>query len=212
MTIICIEGPSAVGKTTLARALAERIGAVAVPEVNQLFRRPPDEEPTWYLERQLDRWRLACGAEATGKVAVLDGDVFQPLWYGWAYGFLEPNSLHDLLAFYRPLLLSGELDFPDAYFVLECSADELFRRKEQDATRTRRNFDRHLQLIGPQGRYFACLEATSPGLVVRLTSTAAEVCSRTLEEFLKNNPHRKRPAATATIIDALADLLRGPPR
>lgn len=49
MTIICIEGPSAVGKTTLARALAERIGAVAVPEVNQLFPRPPDEEPNWFI-------------------------------------------------------------------------------------------------------------------------------------------------------------------
>lgn len=211
MTILCIEGPSAAGKTTLARALVQRIGAVAVPEVNQLFQRRPDEAPGWYLERQLDRWRLACEADAAGKVAVLDGDVLQPLWYGWTYGFPQPHPLPDLLAFYRPLMASGDLGMPHAYVVLECPADELLRRRQADPTRSRRNFERHLQLVGPQSAYFMGMEQACPGLVHRFASTAPALRGGSLEALIGKGPRVERPAATA-ILDALATLLQRPPQ
>ncbi len=163
--------------------------------------------PGWYLERQLERWRRASDASATGEVAVLDGDVFQPLWYGWAYGFTESSTLTELLAFYRPLLAAGALDFPDAYFIVECSAAELRRRKELDTTRSRRNFERHLQLIAPQHRYFDALEQSCPGLVHRLPfATVAENAGLVASRLANVIPPR-RPPATA-ILDALVALLR----
>jgi deoxyadenosine/deoxycytidine kinase len=53
MTLICLEGPSAVGKTTTSKALADHYAAYIIPEVNQLFERPTPEPTYWYFERQL---------------------------------------------------------------------------------------------------------------------------------------------------------------
>ena len=83
-SIICLEGASAAGKTTLSGAIAERTGAGVIGEVWTLFERPSPEPPLWYLERQVDRWRLAVESAAKHGLAILDGDPFQPLWYGWA--------------------------------------------------------------------------------------------------------------------------------
>lgn len=51
MPIICLEGPSGVGKSTTAQELMERVGAVAIPEVNELFQRPDAMLENWYLEK-----------------------------------------------------------------------------------------------------------------------------------------------------------------
>lgn len=198
MTVICLEGPSAAGKTTLSRELGDRIGAISVPEVNQLFQRPAQEAPDWYLDRQLERWRRASGASATGQVAVLDGDVLQPLWYGWAYGFSDSSAL---------AVEAGELDFADAYFIVECAPSELRRRKELDATRSRRNFEQHLQLIAPQRRYFDALEQSCPGLVHRLPFATVAENAGLVESRLADGIQTGRPPATV-ILDSLVPLLR----
>ncbi|HEU0052039.1 MAG TPA: AAA family ATPase, partial [Longimicrobium sp.] len=145
MPIVCLEGPSAVGKTTLAAALAESVGAFLVPEVNLLFERPADEPTMWYLERQAERWAIAAKEAADGALVVLDGDVFQPLWYNWSYGFEGRQSLDALEAFYRPRLASGEIGFPALYAVLRASEETLRARKEADATRRRGGFETHLR-------------------------------------------------------------------
>ncbi|HEX3522603.1 MAG TPA: hypothetical protein VHT52_11020, partial [Stellaceae bacterium] len=84
--IICLEGASAAGKTTLSRAIAARMGAAVIAEVWALFERPSPEPPLWYLERQVERWRFAVESAGKHGLSILDGDPFQPLWYGWAYG------------------------------------------------------------------------------------------------------------------------------
>ena len=162
MLILCLEGPSAVGKTTAAAALE---GAFVVPEVNLLFVRRAEEGAEWYLERQVDRWAMAAWRSAHRPLAVLDGDPFQPLWYNWIYGFERWEDLGALEAFYRPRVASGELEFPWVYVILQASAQELLRRKEGDAARTRRGFEAHLKLIEPQRRYFEAMSGFAPGLV-----------------------------------------------
>lgn len=59
MAIICLEGASAVGKTTTSHEFARMKNTYIVPEVNLLFERPKSETNTWYLERQVDRWQIA---------------------------------------------------------------------------------------------------------------------------------------------------------
>jgi hypothetical protein len=50
-SVICLEGASAAGKTTLSHAIAARTGATVIPEVWALFERPSPEPPMRYLER-----------------------------------------------------------------------------------------------------------------------------------------------------------------
>lgn len=71
--IICFEGPSGIGKTTLAELLSNNYEIV--PEVNLLFERPQNESEYWYHERELERYDRCLGSD---KPSILDGDVFQP--------------------------------------------------------------------------------------------------------------------------------------
>lgn len=185
MPVVCLEGPSAVGKTTAASALAAA-GACVVPEVNELFHRPAGEAPDWYLERQVERWTLAARAPA---LAIPDGDPFQPLWYNWSYGFDGRQSLDELAAFYRPRILRGDIGFPDLYVILGAPAGVLRARKEGDATRRRHGFEAHLRFVESQRRYFAAMRSFAPARVrfadalhvaetVRLVSAAAREVER----------------------------------
>ena len=100
--ILCLEGASAVGKTTCCRVLQNSVGAAIIPEVNALFERPAPAPEDWYLERQAERYALARAASETHPLAILDGVPFQPLWYNWSFGF------------FRPLIASGAMAFPTA--------------------------------------------------------------------------------------------------
>ncbi len=180
--IICLEGPSAVGKTTTCSALAAQNNAFVVPEVNALFERPAQAPPDWCLERQVERWAIAQKHSANGKLVVLDGDVFQPLWYNWAFGFAEYQPLDALSEFYRPRIEAGKIGFPDHYVHLFIDKNELRRRKEADQTRTRRGFDSNLRLLQTQPLHFEMLSGLMPG---RVHSTEAKSVETNLRYILK---------------------------
>ncbi len=92
VTIITLEGPSSVGKTT-AMAICEGSSAVRVPEVNELFDATQNDSTKWYHERQCDRWNRAVELEKEYDTVILDGDVFQPLWYSWS---IHENAFWEL--------------------------------------------------------------------------------------------------------------------
>ena len=69
------------------------------------------------------------GYDSAG-VAILDGDPFQPLWYGWAYRFAEFQSLSTMVSFYREAVAAGHLAFPDCYILLAIAEPELRARKQ----------------------------------------------------------------------------------
>ena len=98
--IICFEGPSGIGKTTMGKLLSATYNIV--PEVNLLFQRPTNESKYWYHERQVERYSLC--KQAT-KPSILDGDIFQPIWYNWVFNyppeFLNKEEIHK---FYRAKL------------------------------------------------------------------------------------------------------------
>lgn len=225
--VICLEGGLAVGKSTTAAALAERFGAAVVPEMNRLFRpagEDPDspdrrsfgqfvatQPPGWYLERQAERWQMAREAARTHPFAVLDRDPFQPLWYRWAFGYEGAGQTpDDLRAFYRPRLADGTLRFPDGYVLLVADESELRRRKETDATRDRRGFEKQLRFVAPQRRYFAALSALAPD---RVRIVDAQTIAGNVAAVEASLPAFARSAATATpdretaLFDAITDWL-----
>jgi thymidylate kinase len=207
--IICLEGASAAGKTTLSRAIADRTGAAVIAEVWALFERPSPEPPLWYLERQVERWRRAVERAGNHSLSILDGDPFQPLWYGWAYGFIEPLTLSTVTSFYHQAIAASALAFPDCYILLAVAEPELRARKQADASRSRRNFAKHLSLLRHQPRYFSAMNIISPALVHVLDASKPVT---TLAEIAISVIGRKRRAEDSlTLLDHITEWMRRNP-
>ncbi len=221
MSVICLEGASAVGKTTTCRALAEKQGAFVVPEMNRLFRVDPDapdrpsfgeivagQPPGWYLERQRERWTMARNAEQAHGLAVLDRDPFQPLWYRWAYRYAGgAQTLLELRGFYRLRIAAGTIRFPDGYVLLQTDAVELRRRKEADTTRDRRGFDKQLGFVDPQKRYFAEMNRLSPGRVCVVDARSVEQNVARIVAALPAWTVRRECADDLALFDGLTEWL-----
>ena len=204
MSIVCFEGPSAVGKTTTAQALTASSGIAVIPDVAALFERPSEEPADWYYERQVERWKLAI-RHSTDRDVVLDGDPFQPLWYNWAYDFDGWHTLDQLEAFYRPRLARNELAFPDLYVLFSASVDALRHRKLNDPTRSRRNFEHHIQFIEPQQKYFAAMDRLAPGIVLTVRSGLVDENVAAVTHALRS---RRTRATSLALFDGLLNWLR----
>jgi deoxyadenosine/deoxycytidine kinase len=207
MPIICLEGASAVGKTTTANFLKDNYGAFVVPEVNQLFARPENALAEWYLERHVERWAIAKEQQRSHQLVVLDGDPFQPLWYNWAYNYVDLQSLEFMRQFYQPKLENNTFDFPDLYFVLSASKTELKQHKASDASRTRSNFEKHLKLIEPQHHYFQAVKAFSSHLVYFLETSIIKANAEAVLEHI-SSPSTRNEASSAALFNYMAQWLR----
>jgi hypothetical protein len=215
MTVICLEGPSAVGKSTSAVALAERLRGAVIPEANALFARPSDASATWYFERQADRWVMAQEHLQAGRMAVLDGDPFQPLWYNWAYDFVDWQPLGITAAFYREQIEAGHIAFPYRYFLL--SADEATLRSRRDGDRAatgrrRGGFERHLQFVEPQRRYFQAMKGLCDDRVEFLPeSTFAKTLEGIVRSVMERPPTSTEGSALALFEEMVRWLERNSP-
>ena len=171
MSLICLEGASAVGKTSTSREFAKTTNTFVIPEVNLLFERPTVESKTWYLERQIDRWQMAQEKLKMYDNVILDGDIFQPLSYNWCYDFNIYNQSLDFIAdFYQNEMKEGRIKFPDRYFYLYTDQENLKYRERNDCTRKRGNFEKHLEIVEPHRRYYEALNSFIPHYVQLITA------------------------------------------
>jgi hypothetical protein len=170
--------------------LEGRVDALAIPEVNALFERPASASPLspWYFERQVDRMRMAVEEAERHSLVLLDGDPFQPLWYNWAYRFEGWQPLAEMRAFYGSHIRAGRMRFPDRYVILQAGEADLRRRKEGDATRSRRNFESHLPLNSVVGRYFEAMSRTRPDWVRMVQATTIEDNVRAVLDATQGRP------------------------
>jgi hypothetical protein len=155
--IVVVEGPSAAGKTTWCRRHAPR----ALPEPG---RWPMDEVRRY----QLARWREALRADAAGEIVVLDGDPFK-LYYAYAQralGEITAAGWDAEVALFRPLVAAGDHGLADLVLYADPGDAELARRREADATRSRRNFARHTAMRPAFRRWYEGVSALDPARVV----------------------------------------------
>jgi hypothetical protein len=167
--IVCLEGPSAVGKTTLAGALAAAYGAAVVPELDAAGAPPPARAEPWFADRHAEQWgraRDAARAAPPVPLVALDGDPLKGLWYNWLHADEGWPGVDVVAPLYRDRIARGALGAPDLYVVLAAPEAELRARRAGDPTRARRNFERHLERAPGQRRYFDALAAAAPGRVV----------------------------------------------
>ncbi len=183
---ICLEGPSAVGKSTVCNALADHF--FVIPEVNLLYQNEDRNEENWYLRKQLARFQLA--VECTGN-AVLDGDVFQPIWYSWIYGLKDDAVERDrMFQFFENAMDVYGLVFPAHYFYLYADLVTLQHRKKNDPNRHRRNFEKHLAMLRPQRTYFEFLANETD---VPVTFIKASDSTMIVHEILAISPSVELP-------------------
>ncbi|MBJ9989286.1 MULTISPECIES: hypothetical protein [Paenibacillus] len=160
MPIVCLEGTSAVGKSTTCKAFAEIYDTYIVEETRFLFG-PTNlkgiELVEWHLECQIKRWQIALEKSKEHEFVLLDGDVFK-LWYDRTYGFDEKMFEYESDYFRRKIILN-EISFPHCYVVLWSDEAKLRKQKESDKTRKRGGFEKHLKLVEPQIKYFTALNA-----------------------------------------------------
>lgn len=198
MTIISLEGASAVGKTTTAEALCNEFDAYRVPEVNALFDTSNEDSTTWYFERQCDRWEIAVDREKEHEFVVFDGDILQPLWYNWIAHHLsgelttveEFAPLDSIYHFFREKMRAQSIGFPDRYFLLYTDDSTLRRRKGNDETRRRRNFESHLQFATPQRHYFEKLQSLTPERVRFVRAQRVDTNRSTIRAELPSSDDR----------------------
>ena len=207
MPIICFEGASAAGKTTVAKFLGENFYARVIPEVNLLFERKRGEPQFWYFERQVERWQMASDAEKKGELVILDGDPFQPLWYNWAYDFDFGEPFEEIVGFYREAVGKGEIDFPEKYFILTIDESLLRERKKNDSSRTRKNFQRHLRFIKPQIAYFQFVKSVDERRVEFIENREVEDTARKIINSASSPLKNKYPPTE--LFDRIRNWLAG---
>lgn len=204
--IVCLEGPSAVGKTTLAATLARECGASVVPELDAADAPAVGQSASWFVERHAAQWQLARERTVDAPFVVLDGDPFKGLWYNWIYAGDGWEGVDVVASLYRAHVERGTLAFPHLYVALTATEEQLRERRDGDATRTRRNFEKHLASRHPVRHYFAALREAAPGRVVLVETGARDVL---VERAL--NALARAPAGlpdSARLLDHMADWLR----
>ena len=190
--VLCLEGPSAVGKTTLAAALAAGCGAVVVPELDASDAPPVERSAAWFVDRHAEQWRRARDHAGRGVPAVIDCDPLKGLWYNWMHAAEGWEGVDVVAPLYRAHIARGTLAFPELYVVLDATEAQLRERRANDPTRRRRGFEKHVRTAAAQRSYFAALAAAAPGRVAFVATD-------------------DRPALVDRVRDALHRLPGGPP-
>lgn len=176
MSLICIEGPSAVGKTSTCKQLTKHFDVFTIPEV---IRKPvpnlnPYEQAIHYLNKEVERWELAQEKLKIHEIVVLDSDPFKPLWFNWSFNYKNCLALKELELFYRKKLEHQSIGFADGYVLLTTTEPELRRRKANDPTRERIEFDHLMRINKPRETYYLQLNNWFHGYVNKFNAISIE--------------------------------------
>ncbi|RSL30611.1 hypothetical protein D7Z54_24935 [Salibacterium salarium] len=125
MPIICVEGPRAVGKTTVCLELQDVYGAYIISNL------PVDQnEDIWkQCDRQIERWQLAEEKSKKFAVVVLDGDVFSPLIHLASLQHEHDKNTYKQIEPFQYAFMDEKIGFADQYFYLQASEATIQKRK-----------------------------------------------------------------------------------
>jgi deoxyadenosine/deoxycytidine kinase len=125
--IVTLEGAPAVGKSTIASMLGDDV----ISEVNVLFgkKTAADHDNDWYLQRQLDRWQSASAVDQANNLVVLDGDIFQPLWFSALFWQESWGSVEETEQFFQRAAASKLVALPDQFVCIAASEDARVQRE-----------------------------------------------------------------------------------
>lgn len=153
--LISLDGPSASGKSTLARRLAASFDLEVVPELRDWVkgRFPPrpltlDEyvvRQRWFLQADLERHEFAANAMNEGKSALIDRGPLEHFRFQYACAAAGqwPPAI-EVLDEVVEVIRDGRLQLPELVLFLDVSRDHCIARQsaeQQRRIRGRDNFD-----------------------------------------------------------------------
>ena len=164
--IVVVEGVSAAGKT----AWCARHATATIPELAPVT--PPNGDTAtvaqFWTDAHCCRWLEAEQAEEKYGTAYCDTDPWKlhyP-WCLWQLGYATAEAWTAAAAATRAAIQARTMGFADTVLFLEPDPAVVRRQKENDPTRRRGSFERHLQL-GPALRaWYETIERLSPNHVV----------------------------------------------
>lgn len=165
--IVAAEGPTAAGKTTWCHRVADRFVAEYAPTGREPDGSDPQEQGRYWTEVNTRRWSQALELEDALGQALCDSDPLK-LHYSWCLYRIGAASRARFAHEYqqvRQAMRRRQLGFADAVFVTLPDETALRKRKEGDATRTRRSFDLHVQLRTPLQEWYRVLADLCPGRI-----------------------------------------------
>jgi len=166
--IVVVEGASGAGKTTWCRthggahALLE-----ALPDHSTV---PIDGEAAarFWVDRNVARWQEVLSREARDGLVVVDTDPFK-LHFVWTLfrtgqateidWTMQRDAARDAFA-------AGRYALADVFLVSDVDVATLRDRRENDPSRSRRNFERHVRLRDSLLRWYRAIDRLEPGRVV----------------------------------------------
>lgn len=206
--LVALEGVSGVGKSTLARVLAERHGWEVVGEAYRRLHPRPSlrfDGPAQLerLERRLlaeekRRVRFGDRLRINGSNVLLDTAPFGPATYTSGLARLDPRYkavAARMLAAVRHEIRSGRLGIPERIVYLSASAPTVAKRAGLAvATHPSRLLQRHIAVGRWERRFYRTLASLSPGGVVAIRSsgTATEVADRVDRRLRSRAPPLRR--------------------
>jgi hypothetical protein len=142
-----------------------------IPEYAPVGHEPGDDDPVaeaaFWCEVNCARWGAALRREQTSGVAVCDDDPLK-LHYVWSLvrlGLADQQRWHHEVAVNREAVGRRRLGFADLVLASLPPLAELWRRREADTIRRRRNFERHVRLAEPLRDWYEALDRVCPGRV-----------------------------------------------
>lgn len=164
--IVVVEGVSAAGKT----AWCARHAVPTVPELAPIA--PPSgtaaEVAQFWTAAHCGRWLEAEQMENEHGAAYCDTDPLKlhyP-WCLWQHGYASTETWTAAAAATRVAIQARVMGFADTIIFLEPDAAVVRRQKENDATRRRGHFERHLQIGAALRAWYEIIEQLSPDRVV----------------------------------------------
>ena len=200
--IVVVEGPSGAGKTTWCmrhggpHALLE-----SLPD-HSTVPTDPEAAAQYWVERNVARWDEVLTREKRDGLVIVDVDPLKLhyVWSKWRTGSATERDWVLQRDAAREAFAAGRYALADLALVSDISMDELYRRRAADTTRTRRNFEVHVQLRDSLLAWYRAIDAIEPGRV-RFGLPEGGVP----REMLALGPRKERSGAA--LFDRLISLL-----
>jgi len=166
--IIVVEGASGAGKTTWCRTHAGTNALLEELPDHSTVPSAPEAAARFWVDRNVARWQEVLARETRDGLVVVDTDPFKLhfVWTLFRSGQVTEVEWAVQRDVARDAFAAGRYALADLFLVSDVDDATLRLQRENDPSRTRRNFERHVLLRDSLLRWYGAIDRLEPGRVV----------------------------------------------